>query len=170
MTIIKPSNVSEIEFDEQDIEVFKILDVKERIAALQNHFFPRLKLLVKDSIELITEIYGVEPYEKMTDVKKPSNRPKAATNTEYGLVYVGISGRRRNVNKDQPLAIKNSNGKPIYIHSAYLTFDVLAKGWIRVVFRPFGVSVEANFVSKVRQEMLSNFELINTLFKKFKIY
>ena len=170
MTIIKPSNVSEIEFDEQDIEVFKILDVKERIAALQNHFFPRLELLVKDSLEIISEIYGVDPYEKMTNVKKPSNRPKAATNTEYGLVYVGISGRRRNVNKDQPLAIKNSNGKPIYIHSAYLTFDVLAEGWIRVVFRPFRVSVEANFVSKVRQEMLSNFELINTLFKKFKIY
>jgi hypothetical protein len=170
MAIINPSNVNEIEFDQQDIEVFKIPDVKERIATLQNIFFPRLKLLVKDSLEVITQIYGVEPYEKMTDVKKPSNRPDAATNTGYGHVYVGISGKRRNTNKDQPLAIKNASGKPKYIHSAYLTFDVSLAGSVRVVFEPFTTSVESNFISKVRQEMLSNFELINTLFKDLKIH
>ena len=58
MAIINPSNVTEIEFDEKDIDVFKISDVKERIATLRKHFFPRLELLVKDSLELITEIYG----------------------------------------------------------------------------------------------------------------
>ena len=170
MAIINPSNVNEIEFDAKDIEVFKILDVKERIATLQKHFFPRLKLLVKDSLELITEIYGVEPYEKMTDVKRPNNRPNAAINTEYGDVYIGISGKRRNVNKAQPLAIKNASGKPIYIHCAKLAFDVLSEGCIRVVFQPFMTSVEPNFVSKVRQEMLSNIELINTFFTDFEIY
>jgi hypothetical protein len=170
MAIINPSNVNEIEFDGQDIDVFKISDVKERIAALQNHFFPRLELLVKDSVELITEIYGVEPYVTMTDVKKPSNRPKATTNSESGFVYVGISGRRRSSKKDQPLAIKNASGKPIYIHPAYLTFDVRSEGCIEVVFRPFLNSVEAKLIGKVRQEMLSNFELINTLFKNSKIY
>ncbi|MBD2318024.1 HNH endonuclease [Phormidium tenue] len=170
MAIINPSNVNEIEFDEKDIEVFKILDVKERIATLQKHFFPRLKLLVKDSLELITEIYGVEPYDEMSEVKTPNNRPNAVTNTEYGFVHVGISGKRRNVNKDQPLAIKNASGKPIYHHSAYLTFDVLAEGCIRVVFQPFRTSVEPNFVSKVRQEMFSNIELINTFFTDFEIH
>jgi hypothetical protein len=170
MAIINPSNVNEIEFDEKDIEVFKIPDVKERIVTLQKHFFPRLKLLVKDSLELITEIYGVEPYDEMSEVKKPNNRPNAATNTEYGRVYVGISGKHRNANKYQPLAIKNASGKPIYIHSAHLTFDVLSEGCIRVVFQPFRVSVEPNFVSKVRQEMLSNIELINTFFTDFEIH
>jgi hypothetical protein len=170
MAIINPSNVNEIEFDEKDIEVFKILDVKERIATLQKHFFPRLKLLVKDSLELITEIYGVEPYDEMSEVKTPNNRPNAVTNTEYGLVCVGISGKRRNVNKAQPLAIKNASGKPIYIHSAKLTFDVLSEGCIRVVFQPFMTSVEPNFVSKVRQEMFSNIELINTFFTDFEIH
>jgi hypothetical protein len=96
MAIINPSNVNEIEFDEQDIEVFKIPDVKERIAALQDHFFPRLELLVKDSVELIKEIYGVAPYETMTDVYTPSNRTNAATNKLHGLVHVGLSGKRRN--------------------------------------------------------------------------
>ncbi len=170
MAIINPSNVNEIEFDEQDIEVFKIPDVKERIAALQKHFFPRLKLLVKDSLELITEIYGVEPYDEMSEVKTPNNRPNAVTNTEYGLVCVGISGKRRNVNKAQPLVIKNASGKSIYIHPAKLTFDVFSEGCIRVDFHPFTTSVEPNFVSKVRQEMLSNIELINTFFTDFEIY
>jgi hypothetical protein len=170
MAIINPSNVNEIEFDEQDIEVFKIPDVKERIAALQDHFFPRLELLVKDSIELIKEIYGVDPYETMTDVYTPSNRTNAVTNKLHGLVHVGLSGKRRNSKKDQPLAIKNASGKQIYIHSAYLTFDVLSQGCIRVVFQPFSTSVEPSFVSKVRQEIQSNIEMINTLFTDFEIY
>ena len=170
MALINPSNVNEIEFDEQDIEVFKIPDVKERIAALQNHFFPRLDLLVKDSIELIKEIYGVDLYETMTDVYTPSNRTNAATNKLHGLVHVGLSGKRRNSKKDYPLAIKNASGKQIYIHSAYLTFDVLSQGCIRVVFQPFSTSVEPSFVSKVRQEMQSNIEVINTLFTDFEIY
>ena len=170
MAIINPSNVNEIEFDEQDIEVFKIPDVKERIAALQTHFFPRLELLVKDSLELIAEIYGVEPYDVMTDVYTPSNRKDAATNKVHGLVHVGLSGKRRNSSKDQPLAIKNASGKPIYIHSAYLTFDVLSEGCIRVVFQPFSTSVEPNFVAKVRQEMLLNIDLISAFMTDFEIY
>ncbi|MBD2148679.1 HNH endonuclease [Pseudanabaena sp. FACHB-1277] len=170
MAIIHPSTVNEIEFDKQDIEVFKIPDVKERIAALQNHFFPRLELLVKDSVELIKGIYGVVPYERMTDVYTPSNRTNAATNKLHGLVHVGLSGKRRSSKKDQPLAIKNASGKQIYIHPAYLTFDVLSQGCIRVVFQPFSTSVEPSFVSKVRQEMQSNIEMINTLFSDFEIY
>ena len=170
MAIINPSNVNEIEFNEQDIEVFKIPDVKERIAALQNHFFPRLDLLVKDSLELITEIYGVEPYLTMTDVKKPNNRKDAAINTKYGVVNAGLSGKRRNSSKDKPLVIKNASGKPIYLHSAYLSFNILSKGCIRVLFQPFTTSVELSFVSKVRQEMLFNIDLINTFFTEFEIY
>lgn len=173
MALINPSNVNEIEFDQQDIDVFKIPDAKERIAALQNHFFPRLELLVKDSLELITEIYGVDPHEKTINVKKPINRKNITSkkNKEYGLVYFGISSGSRNVNRDKShIAKKNTSGNHIYIHPAYLTFDVLAEGYIRVVFRPFTVSIESNFASKLRQEMLSNFELINTFFKDLKIY
>jgi len=38
MAIINPSNVNEIEFDQKDLEVFKIPDVKERIANSKNIF------------------------------------------------------------------------------------------------------------------------------------
>ena len=111
MAIINPSDVSEIEFDEADTEVFKITDVKERIAKLQNHFFPRLELLVKDSLELVEEIYGIDPYAGMSKTCSPNNRKDATTNKVSTVVSVGRSGKRRNSTKDQPLAIKNANGK-----------------------------------------------------------
>ena len=174
MAIINPSNVNEIEFDEQDIDVFKIPDVKERIDALQKHFFPRLELLVKDSLELIREIYGVEPYDVMTDVmtdvKRPSNRPNAATNTEYEIVCVGLSGKFKNLNKDKPFAIKNASGKPTYTHSAYLSFNILSEGCIKVVFKPFTTSTKPSFISKIRQEIFSNYYFFKYHFKQLKIF
>ena len=169
MAIINPSNVNEIEFDEQDIDVFKIPDVKERIDALQKHFSPRLELLVKDSLDFIREIYGVEPYDVMTDVKRPSNRPNAATNTEYEIVCVGLSGKFKNLNKDKTFAIKNASGKPTYTHSAYLSFNILSEGCIKVVFKPFTTSTKPSFISKIRQEMLSNYDFFRHNFKQFKI-
>lgn len=170
MAIINPSDVSEIEFDEADTDVFKIPDVKERITRLQKHFFPRLELLVKDSLELIEEIYGIDPYAGMSNTCSPNNRKDAATNKVSRVVHVGRSGKRRSSTKDQPLAIKNADAKSIYIHPSYLTFDVLPEGCIRVVFLPFANSVESSFVAKVRQEMQSNFELLNTIFTELEIH
>ena len=72
MAIINPSNVNEIEFDEQDIDVFKIPDVNERIDTLQKHFFPRLELLIQDSLELVEEVYGIDPSRITTDTKGDS--------------------------------------------------------------------------------------------------
>jgi hypothetical protein len=169
MSLIKPTHVNDIEFDENDIEIFNIPDIKERIAKIKGNFFPRLEFLVNDSLELVKQVYGVEPYPQMTKVHTPNNRKDAATNKEYGVASVGISGKRRNSTRDNPLAIKNADGKSIYIHSAFLTFDVLAQGCIRVIFLPFRVSVESNFVAKVRQEMLDNIDLLNENFMDFEI-
>jgi len=169
MSLIKPTHVNDIEFDENDIQIFNIPDVKERVAKLREHFFPRLELLVNDSLELVNQVYGIEPYIQMTNVYTPSNRKDAATNKVHGLAYVGVSGKRRNSTKDNPLAIKNADGKSIYIHPSYLTFDVLAQGCIRVVLRPFCTSIEPNFVAKVRQEMLDNIDLLNENFTDFEI-
>ena len=169
MTIIKPSNVSEIEFDEQDIDVFKIHDVNERIDTLQKHFFPRLELLIKDSLELVKEVYGIDPYAGMINVHRPNNRKKAAIKTQSGGVYVGRSGKRRNSRKDTPLAIKNAIGKSIYIHTVYLTFDVFPEGCIGVYFVPFSNSIDTAFVEIVRQEMQSNFDLLSPIFSDLGI-
>jgi len=165
MSLIKPTHVNDIEFDENDIEIFNIPDVKERITKLREHFFPRLELLVNDCLELVKQVYGIEPFAQKPNVHSPGK----SSNKEYGVASVGLSGKRRNSTKDKPLAIKNADGKSIYIHPSILTFDVLEQGCIRVVFHPFLVSIESNFVAKVRQEMLDNIDLLNDNFMAFEI-
>lgn len=166
---IKPVDVRDIRFDRQDIEVFKISDVNERIDTLQKHFFPRLELLIKDSLELVEEVYGIDPYVGMINVYRPNNRKKAVIKTQSGGIYVGRSGKRRNSRKDTPLAIKNAIGKSIYIHTVYLTFDVFPEGCIGVYFVPFSNSIDAAFVEIVRQEMQSNLDLLSTIFSSLGI-
>ena len=164
MSIINPTNISEIEFDEQDTDLFKISDIKECVATLRSRLFPRLELLIKDSLELIEEIYGIDPYEGMSTSYSPGKE-----NNEVYTVAITRSGKRRN-RKNPPLAIKNAKGKPIYIHSAVLSFEIFPEGSITVVFQPFFVSVESSFVTKVRQEMYANFELLNTILTDIQIY
>jgi len=163
MAIINPTNVNEIEFDEQDTDLFKIDNIKECVATLRSRFFPRLELLIKDSLELIEEIYGIDPYIGMSTNYSPGKE----TNEVYA-VSIGRSGKRRN-RKNPPLAIKNAKGKPIYIHSADLSFYVFPDS-ITLIFQPFFVSVESGFIAKVREEMLANFELLNKILTDIKIH
>ena len=163
MAIINPTNVNEIEFDEQDTDLFKIDNIKECVATLRSRFFPRLELLIKDSLELIEEIYGIDPYIGMSTNYSPGKE-----NNEVYSVSIGRSGKRRN-RKNPPLAIKNAKGKPIYIHSADLSFYVFPDS-ITLIFQPFFVSVESGFIAKVREEMLANFELLNKILTDIKIH
>ena len=105
----------------------------------------------------------------MRNAHRPNNRKKAAIKTQDGSVYVGISGKIRNSKTDQPLSFKNAIGKSIYIHGAYLTFDIFPQGCIGVYFLPFRQSIEADFVNKVRQEMQSNFDLLSTILSSLGI-
>src|SRR3989442_5197231 len=56
---------------------------KTRIATVQNYFFPRLEILLRFTLEMIQEIYDVNPYEKMTFVYYPSNNPTARQNRDF---------------------------------------------------------------------------------------
>lgn len=165
MAIINPTNVNEIEFDEQDTDLFKIDNIKECIATLRSHLFPRLELLIKDSLELIEEIYGVDPYTGMSNNYSPGRE-----NNEVYAVSIGRSGKRRNSKKNPPLAIKNAKGKPIYTHSANLSFYIFPDGSMTVAFQPFFVSVELGFVTRVREEMFANFEVLNKILTDIQIY
>jgi hypothetical protein len=66
--------LSEIIFEPQDSEIFKIPDVKTRIATLQNYFFPRMEMLLRHTLKCVQEVYEVNPYERMTFAYRPSNR------------------------------------------------------------------------------------------------
>lgn len=153
----------------ESLEVFKITDPKEKIDALKATFFPPLEFLVEYSLNLIREIYGIEPNETMTKVYKPSNRKDAEVNTVFDVAYVGISGQRRNSKKDNPLSYTNRNGKNIYIHPTYLTFDIYASGVIVVSFFPFRNSVDARFALQVCRIIREHLDALNEIFEKVGI-
>jgi hypothetical protein len=65
-------NVAGIRFEAKDVEIFSIPDTKTRLDTLQNSFFPRLEGLLYDTVDLIQEIYGIHPYDRMTITYRPS--------------------------------------------------------------------------------------------------
>jgi hypothetical protein len=89
---IQPINVADIRFEAKDVEIFSIPDTKTRLDTLQNYFFPRLEILLRDTVDLIQEIYGVNPYERMTITDRPSHRANARRNAEIGIMTRSISG------------------------------------------------------------------------------
>ena len=91
--VIKPATLSDLVFEPKDIEIFKIPDIKTRIATTQNYFFPRLEILLRHTLDLIQDIYKVNPYERMTFVYRPSNRTTARQNCNFDEVYIGLSGK-----------------------------------------------------------------------------
>lgn len=170
MTIINPVNVNEIEFDQKDLAVFEIKDIKERIAIIRKHFFPRLELLRKSSLGLVETIYDIDSSIGMGNISSPNNRKDATTNTGGDRASLGISGKRRDKN-DPPLAVRNAQGKSKYIHSSLLTFEVTPDGDITVVFSLCSISsVESSFINKVKEEMQSNFELLNAVLMSIDVY
>jgi hypothetical protein len=113
---MKPTSIDDVVFELKDTEIFKIPDTKTRIATVQNYFFPRLENLLIYTIDLIQEVYDVNPLERMTFVYYPSNRKNARQNREFYHVHIGLSGKR----------ILNRNLQDSYTHAAF-NFRVAAK-------------------------------------------
>lgn len=157
---------TKIFLEAESLEAFKLTSPKEKVEALEATFRKPLESLVDDCLDLIQEIYQVEPNEKMTKVYKPSNRKDAEVNTVADVAYVGLSGHRRNSRKDSPLSYPNRDGKPIYIHPAYLTINVYVSGVAVVDFLPFRTSVDPRFALKVCRLMREHLEALSGIFEK----
>ncbi|MGF1497872.1 MAG: HNH endonuclease [Elainellaceae cyanobacterium] len=120
-------------FELKDKDIFRIPDIQTRLNTLQNYFFPRLEILLKQSLEEVQKIYDINPYEKMIPVYRPSHRKNAKVNSDYGNVYIGISGKRN----QQELIYKKKSGKYAKIHISYLTYSIYPDGSFLVAFSPF---------------------------------
>jgi len=129
----KTNKIEDIVFEERDVQIFNIPDIKTRLSTLQNYFFPRLEVLLRYSLDLVQEIYNVNPYQRMTFVYCPSHRKNAKENMDWGMVHIGISGKRGN----KCLKIIKTNGKPFLNPPTYLTYKVLPEGSIHVELFPF---------------------------------
>ena len=138
-------NIHEVIFEERDTQIFSIPETKTRLSTLQNYFFPRLEMLVRYTLDIVEQVYHVNPYERMTFVYCPSHRDKAKENKDFGMVHIGVGAKRG----DKPLKIIKRNGQPFSFHPTYLTFKVLPSGTIHAELLPFRQGVDNAYVSKI---------------------
>lgn len=155
--VIKPATLSDLVFEPKDIEIFKIPDIKTRIATTQNYFFPRLEILLRHTLDLIQDIYKVNPYERMTFVYRPSNRTTARQNCNFDEVYIGLSGKRRT---NRPLTIKKVDGKPFFFHPTYLTYNIASNGSLCVELVPFRQNVDSEYIAAVVSLVRQHFKVL----------
>lgn len=161
MSNLEKNGIEELNFEMRDIEVFDIPDTKTRIATVQNYFFPRLEILMRFTMDLIQEIYGVNPYEKMTFVYYPNNRKKSVESRDFYQVYIGLSGKRRT---DRELKFKRRDGKAFQYHPTYLTYTINFAGTIRVELLPFRTYVSSEFIAAVDALYKENYVTLSPVF------
>ncbi|CAN1209378.1 HNH endonuclease [Tumidithrix helvetica PCC 7403] len=140
------SNIDEVIFEERDIQIFSIPDTKNKLATLQNYFFPRLEILLRYTLDIVAQVYDLNPYETMTFVYCPNHREKAKENKDYGIVHIGVGAKRR---RDRPLRIIKRDGKPFVLHVSYLTFKVLPNGTMYVDLLPFRQYVDDAYIAEI---------------------
>ncbi|MGG6294680.1 HNH endonuclease [Leptolyngbya sp. AN02str] len=155
----------DIEFDRKDLEVFKIPDLKTRLDTLQHYFFPRLEKLLVNTVELIQQIYDVNPYERMSFQYTPSHRKEAKSYKYFECVCVGLGGRR---NYGKKLKIKKPNGEFYSIHRASLNFRIEPNGRIYTILHLCGgldAAVNQRFFENFRYFIDRNWLLLNRVFE-----
>ncbi|HST53185.1 MAG TPA: HNH endonuclease [Pyrinomonadaceae bacterium] len=158
---MKPTSIDDVIFEMKDTEIFKIPDMKTRIATVQNYFFPRLEMLLINTIDLIQEVYDVNPYERMTYVYYPSNRKTARQNRDFYHVHIGLSGKRR-LNRE--LKYKRRDGKAFRLHPSHLIYKIDFEGSIQVEFHPFRQYVSSEFISTIADLYAENFVALSPIF------
>ncbi|MBW4656135.1 MAG: hypothetical protein KME20_24310 [Kaiparowitsia implicata GSE-PSE-MK54-09C] len=130
---MEKNDFNKLEFEARDRDVFKIPDVSTKLSTLQNYFFPRLEILLRESLREVEEIYGINPYQTMTFCYTPQHRRDASSNKDFGFVSIGVTGKRN----QQKLIFKKKGGGYASIHASYLTYEIDPEGSLTVVFTPF---------------------------------
>lgn len=154
------SSIDNLSFTVDDLEVFKIENVKECIISLQKHFFPRLDCLMDESLSLVERFYDTDIEDGMSKAYSPNNRLDAANNVKPESVMIGHTGKRRSKKNNKPLNINNPKGNPIYIHPAYLCYRYHNNGLFILEFTPFSHSVSPDFVEEIRRAIQEHISLI----------
>lgn len=161
-----PKNLEEVRFEERDLSIFSIPEIKTRLDTLQNYFFPRLEFLLRFTLERVEEIYGVDPYERMTVVYRPRHRKGSKRNVDFGEVFIGISGKRSN---NRSLRIVHENGEPYSFHPSYLTYTVDSLGLLYVSFRPFVYKIDHVFRRTFSKHVMECLDVLEPLLSQYYI-
>ena len=89
--------LSEIEFDEDDRNLFQIDDLRLKADAIRYSILPKLHVLVNQSILQIKEVYAVEVLEDSHIPQSPNFRLRRNNELEidYRWADVGLTGKHR---------------------------------------------------------------------------
>jgi hypothetical protein len=158
---IKPENIEDIQFEKRDLEVFDIPDPKTRISTVRNYFFPRIEDVLVDAIDLIRDIYELDPFEKMSFERRPANRMEAKNNQPFEEVRIGLSGKRQNFRE---LSVTKKDGSPYALYPSILSFELDKSGALRVILYPYVRSVDKIYKTKIRDLLLANKDLLEKIF------
>jgi predicted DNA-binding antitoxin AbrB/MazE fold protein len=161
----KLSTLDEVIFEQKDVEIFKIKDIKTKISTLQNYFFPRLEFVVRDALQWVQDIYEVNPYEKMSFIHRPNNRKDAKENLVYPEVSLGISGKRR---VDRLLKIRNKQGKPYNFHTALSGYTIFPEGKIEVGLY-FGRYADKKYVETIKSLLKQHEKDLQAIFNECEV-
>ncbi len=156
----------ELLFEERDIEIFSIPDVKARIATTQNYFFPRLEALLHWALGFVAEIYDVDPYENRSIVYKPSNRPSAIENKNFSSLHIGTCGKRI---KGRPLTVLRRDGKPFNFHPTYLVFNIDLDGSMNVELLFFRQDVDMGFQRAIADQWNTHLPSLRPILESMRI-
>lgn len=133
--------LSEIAFDEQDINLFLVEDARLRADALKHSVIPRLRLVMNSAIALVREIYGIEALDDSIVSVFPNFRTKRDRELalRYDSAFVGLGGQR----KAKWPGFARKNGNPVQILPFRLAFvmtedglfTLLENGWLSGLHR-----------------------------------
>ncbi|MBP8785636.1 MAG: HNH endonuclease [Synergistaceae bacterium] len=163
---LAPTSIDELCFEERDLEIFSIPDVRTKIDTVQNYFFPRLEFLVRYALDGVSDIYGINPYEDMSFVYRPNNRKKAKDSMDFDEAYMGIAGKRRT---DRLLTIIHKDGKPFSFHPTYLTFNIDPDGYMSVQLLPFRYYVDKHYIETFAEILEENQTMLEPIWSSLNI-
>lgn len=105
----KDENSDEIVFNSDDCMIFYVDDPQLRVDALKNSVFPKLNLILNNTISVIRAIYDVEVLDDSTVSLGPTLKTKRTTEIEFAeFAYAALSGKRT---PDKWLGMKKKSGK-----------------------------------------------------------
>lgn len=103
--------LEDIQFDENDKNLFQIDDLRLKADALKHSLLPKLHVVLNECVAAISKVYGIDVFEHCSISQSPNFRTKRKTElkTDYSWATVSLTGKRL---KNKWRAVIRENGKP----------------------------------------------------------
>ncbi len=103
-----------VSFDETDLLLFRVDDLRLKADALRYSILPKLHYLLHHTFKQVAEIYGVDPLEDSHIAESPNFRTQRENELahSYQAATMGLTGKRA---KDKWHGFRRKDGQPVQI-------------------------------------------------------